>query len=68
MQVVNKSVNPIWNQSFDFVVEDGRHDLLMLELYDHDTFGRVIATLKYRTHLNYRIVVLILYCSNFILS
>ncbi|KAK4481951.1 hypothetical protein RD792_012864 [Penstemon davidsonii] len=39
-RVVNESLNPIWNQTFDFVVEDGLHDMLILELYDHDTFGK----------------------------
>ncbi|XP_052209626.1 synaptotagmin-4-like isoform X2 [Diospyros lotus] len=49
-RVVNNSLNPVWNQTFDFVVEDGLHDLLILEVWDHDTFGkdkmgRVIMTL-----------------------
>ncbi|KAE9609747.1 hypothetical protein Lal_00006527 [Lupinus albus] len=49
-RVVNDSLNPVWNQTFDFVVEDGLHDMLMVEVYDHDTFGkdyvgRVIVTL-----------------------
>ncbi|KAF3652551.1 Synaptotagmin-4 [Capsicum annuum] len=39
-RVVNESLNPIWNQTFDFVVEDGLHDMLMLEVWDHDTFGK----------------------------
>ncbi|KAI3868757.1 hypothetical protein MKW98_008842 [Papaver atlanticum] len=39
-RVVNDSLNPVWNQTFDFVVEDGLHDMLVLELYDHDTFGK----------------------------
>ncbi|XP_024190103.1 synaptotagmin-5-like [Rosa chinensis] len=34
------SLNPVWNQTFDFVVEDGLHDMLILEVYDHDTFGK----------------------------
>ncbi|KAF9617090.1 hypothetical protein IFM89_033195 [Coptis chinensis] len=38
--VVNESLNPVWNQTFDFVVEDGLHDMLILEVYDHDTFGK----------------------------
>jgi Ca2+-dependent lipid-binding protein len=41
-QVVNESLNPVWNQTFDFVVEDGLHDMLIIELWDHDTFGKVI--------------------------
>jgi Ca2+-dependent lipid-binding protein len=39
-RVVNDSLNPVWNQTFDFVVEDGLHDMLMLEVWDHDTFGK----------------------------
>lgn len=35
------SLNPVWNQTFDFVVEDGLHDMLILEVWDHDTFGKV---------------------------
>ncbi|XP_010453150.1 PREDICTED: synaptotagmin-4-like isoform X2 [Camelina sativa] len=49
-RVVPDSLNPVWNQTFDFVVEDALHDLLMLEVWDHDKFGkdkigRVIMTL-----------------------
>ncbi|XP_012857849.1 PREDICTED: synaptotagmin-5-like [Erythranthe guttata] len=40
MQVLNDTLNPVWNQTFDFVVEDGLHELLILEVYDHDTFGK----------------------------
>ncbi|PSS08423.1 Synaptotagmin-5 like [Actinidia chinensis var. chinensis] len=39
-RVVNDCLNPVWNQTFDFVVEDGLHDMLILEVYDHDTFGK----------------------------
>jgi len=39
---VNDSLNPVWNQTFDFVVEDGLHDMLILEVWDHDTFFLVI--------------------------
>lgn len=38
---MNECLNPVWNQTFDFVVEDGLHDMLTLELWDHDTFGKV---------------------------
>ncbi|XP_065618037.1 synaptotagmin-5 [Quercus suber] len=39
-RVVNECLNPVWNQTFDFVVEDGLHDMLILEVWDHDTFGK----------------------------
>ncbi|KAL2479579.1 Synaptotagmin-5 [Abeliophyllum distichum] len=39
-RVVNESLNPVWNQTFEFVVEDGLHDMLILEVWDHDTFGK----------------------------
>ncbi|KAL4180153.1 hypothetical protein AMTRI_Chr13g123800 [Amborella trichopoda] len=39
-RVVNETLNPGWNQTFDFVVEDGLHDMLLLVVYDHDTFGK----------------------------
>ncbi|KAM7268820.1 hypothetical protein ACFE04_010986 [Oxalis oulophora] len=39
-RVVNNNLNPMWNQTFDFVVEDGLHDMLVLEVWDHDTFGK----------------------------
>lgn len=37
---MNDSLNPVWNQTFDFVVEDGLHDMLIVEVWDHDTFGK----------------------------
>lgn len=43
-QVVNDSLNPVWNQTFDFVVEDGLHDMLILKVWDHDKFGKVKIT------------------------
>ncbi|XP_047951551.1 synaptotagmin-5-like [Salvia hispanica] len=39
-RVVNNTLNPVWNQTFEFVVEDGLHELLILEVYDHDLFGK----------------------------
>ncbi|KAI8569112.1 hypothetical protein RHMOL_Rhmol02G0253600 [Rhododendron molle] len=39
-RVLNNTLNPVWNQTFDFVVEDGLHELLILEVWDHDTFGK----------------------------
>lgn len=40
-QVLNENLNPIWNQTFDFVVEDALHEMLILEVWDRDTFGKV---------------------------
>ncbi|XP_059658172.1 synaptotagmin-4-like isoform X1 [Cornus florida] len=39
-RVVNNSLNPVWDQTFDFVVEDGLHDLLILEVRDYGTLGK----------------------------
>ncbi|XP_078439664.1 synaptotagmin-5-like [Wolffia australiana] len=39
-RVVTDNLNPAWNQTFDFVVEDGLHEMLILEIWDHDTFGK----------------------------
>ncbi|KAL2623548.1 hypothetical protein R1flu_003753 [Riccia fluitans] len=37
-KVVYKSVNPEWNQTIDFLVEDAIHDMLHIKVWDHDTF------------------------------
>ncbi|XP_073013285.1 synaptotagmin-5-like isoform X1 [Typha latifolia] len=39
-RVVSENLNPTWNQTFEFVVEDSLHELLILEVWDHDTFGQ----------------------------
>eukprot|EP00252_Welwitschia_mirabilis_P012836 TRINITY_DN28377_c0_g1_i1.p1 TRINITY_DN28377_c0_g1~~TRINITY_DN28377_c0_g1_i1.p1 ORF type:complete len:570 (+),score=111.85 TRINITY_DN28377_c0_g1_i1:258-1967(+) len=39
-RVVPKNLNPEWNQTFDFVVEDALHEMLIVEVWDHDTFGK----------------------------
>ncbi|KAI4376175.1 hypothetical protein MLD38_013965 [Melastoma candidum] len=39
-RVLNEVLNPVWNQTFDIVVEDGLHDMLIVEVLDHDTFGK----------------------------
>jgi len=50
-QVVNETLNPVWNQTFDFVVEDGLHDMLIVELWDHDTFGKVTPLKRLSSYL-----------------
>lgn len=39
-RVVPKNLNPEWDQTFDFVVEDALHDMLIVEVWDHDTFSK----------------------------
>ncbi|GLJ46823.1 hypothetical protein SUGI_0987750 [Cryptomeria japonica] len=39
-RVVPKTLEPTWDQTFHFVVEDALHDLLIAEVWDHDTFGK----------------------------
>lgn len=39
-RVMNESLDPIWNQTFDFLVENGLNDMLIMEVWDHDTFGK----------------------------
>nr|GME11575.1 synaptotagmin-5-like isoform X1 [Ipomoea batatas] len=39
-RVMTNLLNPVWNQTFDFVVEDGLHELLILEAWDHDICGK----------------------------
>ncbi|GJP51801.1 hypothetical protein CLOM_g10938 [Closterium sp. NIES-68] len=39
-RVVKKTLEPEWNESFEFLVEDGKHDMLVLALYDHDLLGK----------------------------
>ncbi|KAJ6759034.1 SYNAPTOTAGMIN-5-LIKE [Salix koriyanagi] len=46
-RVVNNCLNPVWNQTFDFVVEDGLHDMLVIEVWDHDTFGKFCGSIAF---------------------
>ncbi|KAJ7541462.1 hypothetical protein O6H91_10G060900 [Diphasiastrum complanatum] len=39
-RVINKNLNPEWNQSFHFLVEDAQHDMLVLEVRSRGTFGK----------------------------
>ncbi|CAH9072114.1 unnamed protein product [Cuscuta epithymum] len=49
-RVATKTLNPVWDQTFNFVIEDGLHDLLICEVWDNHTcrkqkVGRCITTL-----------------------
>ncbi|VFQ60136.1 unnamed protein product [Cuscuta campestris] len=49
-RVAAKTLNPVWDQTFEFVIEDGLHDLLIFEVWEHhvcrnDRIGRCIMTL-----------------------
>ncbi|KAL9226751.1 hypothetical protein vseg_002525 [Gypsophila vaccaria] len=39
-RVISGTLNPVWNQTFDFVIEDALHELLIFDVYDHDTIGK----------------------------
>ncbi|XP_057421575.1 synaptotagmin-5-like isoform X1 [Lotus japonicus] len=39
-RVVNKNLNPNWDQTFGFDVEDGLHDMVIVEVWDKNTFGK----------------------------
>lgn len=38
---MNQGSNPIWNQTFDFVVEDAVRDMLIVEAWDQVVFTKV---------------------------
>ncbi|CAI5467156.1 unnamed protein product [Closterium sp. Yama58-4] len=39
-RVVKKTLQPEWNENFEFLVEDGKHDMLVVGLFDHDLLGK----------------------------
>ncbi|XP_028799058.1 synaptotagmin-4-like [Neltuma alba] len=39
-RVATSGLNPAWNQTFDFVVEDALHEMLILEVWDQDLIGK----------------------------
>ncbi|KAB2619047.1 synaptotagmin-5-like [Pyrus ussuriensis x Pyrus communis] len=51
-RVVMNNLNPVWNQTFDFMVEDALHEMLMVEVWDHDTFGKLDIAKSGRIYLN----------------
>ncbi|KAG0592511.1 hypothetical protein KC19_1G258300 [Ceratodon purpureus] len=38
--VLHNTLNPIWDETFHFLVEDARQDMLHLQVWNDDTFGR----------------------------
>ncbi|KAL4334836.1 hypothetical protein GQ457_07G037710 [Hibiscus cannabinus] len=56
-RVANETLNPVWNQTFDFVVEDALHEMLILEVMDHDTFRKGYSLPRFlgRQIINYKI-------------
>eukprot|EP00270_Netrium_digitus_P018027 TRINITY_DN6782_c0_g1_i1.p1 TRINITY_DN6782_c0_g1~~TRINITY_DN6782_c0_g1_i1.p1 ORF type:complete len:573 (+),score=172.20 TRINITY_DN6782_c0_g1_i1:120-1838(+) len=39
-KVVQQNLNPEWNESFDLIIQDAAHDLLIMEVWDHDVIGK----------------------------
>lgn len=39
-KVAERTLNPTWDDTFEFLVEDARHDMLLVDVWDHDMFGR----------------------------
>ncbi|CAI7900666.1 unnamed protein product [Closterium sp. NIES-53] len=42
-RVVKKTLEPEWNENFEFLVEDGKHDMLVVALFDHDLLGKKVG-------------------------
>jgi Ca2+-dependent lipid-binding protein len=42
LQVLHGTLNPIWDETFHFLVEDARQDMLRVQVWNDDTFGRVV--------------------------
>jgi hypothetical protein len=61
-QVLTKNLNPVWNQTFEFVVEDAIHDMLIAEVWDHDTFGKVMLPHQVHYIAHCHIIVLLSFC------
>ncbi|KAK8515378.1 hypothetical protein V6N13_139646 [Hibiscus sabdariffa] len=39
-RVANETLNPVWDQTFDFVVEDALHEMIIMEVWDYDTLKK----------------------------
>ncbi|CAK9191301.1 unnamed protein product [Sphagnum troendelagicum] len=42
------NLNPVWNQTFHFFVANAVQDMLIVEVWDKDTFGKEVAVDEYR--------------------
>lgn len=42
MQVARSTLNPIWNETYDLLVQDARQDMLLVHVWNDDTFGKVV--------------------------
>jgi Ca2+-dependent lipid-binding protein len=44
-KVIPKNLNPVWNHAFHFFVVNAVQDMLIVEVWDKDTFGKVLPFL-----------------------
>ena len=42
LQVMHGTLNPIWDEKFHFLVEDARQDMLLVQVWNDETFGKVV--------------------------
>jgi Ca2+-dependent lipid-binding protein len=49
-KVIPKNLNPVWNQTFHFFVANAVQDMLIVEVWDKDTFGKVLPFLHHKFH------------------
>jgi len=41
LQVMHNTLNPIWDETIGFLVQDARQDMLLVHVWNDETFGRV---------------------------
>ena len=39
---MHSTLNPTWDETFDFLVQDARQDMLLVHVWNDETFGRVV--------------------------
>lgn len=42
LQVLHSTLNPIWDETFHFLVDDARQDMLLVHVWNDETFGKVV--------------------------